>query len=106
MSNEAYPDIYKIGSTYGLPEERAEELTGTGNLYPFIVEHSVEIKDAEYYEKQIHKILDKCRVNKNREFFKLSLDEIKRILKNLVNSSHNYETKMTMTEIKQVISYE
>ena len=106
MSNEAYPDIYKIGSTYGLPEERAEELTGTGNLYPFIVEHSVETKDAEYFEKQIHKILDKCRVNKNREFFKLSLDEIKRILKDLVSASHYYENKMTMTEIKQVISYD
>ena len=104
MSNEAYPNIYKIGSTYGLPEERAEELTGTGNLYPFKVEYFIDIKDAEYYEKQIHKILDKSRVNKNREFFKLPLDEIKSILKKLANSSHNYDTKMKMTEIKQAIS--
>ena len=104
MSNEAYPNIYKIGSTYGLPDERAEELTGTGNLYPFKVEYFIDIKDAEYYEKQIHKILDISRVNKNREFFKLSLDEIKSILKKLANSSHNYDTKMKMTEIKKAIS--
>lgn len=104
MSNEAYPNIYKIGSTYGLPEERAEELTGTGNLYPFKVEYFIDIKDAEYYEKQIHKILDISRVNKNREFFKLPLDEIKSILKKLANSSHNYDTKMKMTEIKEAIS--
>ena len=106
MSNEAYPDIYKIGSTYGLPEERAEELTGTGNLYPFIVEHSVEIKDAEYYEKQIHKILDKSRVNKNREFFKLPLDEIKNIFKHLEISSIHYLDKLTLAEIKQAINYD
>jgi len=104
MSNEAYPNIYKIGSTYGLPEERAEELTGTGSLYPFKVEYFIDIKDAEYYEKQIHKILDISRVNKNREFFKLPLDEIKSILKKLANSSHNYDTKMKMTEIKEAIS--
>ena len=74
------------------------------SLYPFKVEYFIDIKDAEYYEKQIHKILDISRVNKNREFFKLPLDEIKSILKKLANSSHNYDTKMKMTEIKQAIS--
>ena len=67
LNNEL--NIYKIGSTYGLPDERAEELTGTGHLYPFKVEFFIEITDAEYYEKLIHRALNKYRVNKNREFF-------------------------------------
>ena len=70
----------------------------------FNEKYFIDIKDAEYYEKQIHKILDISRVNKNREFFKLPLDEIKSILKKLANSSHNYDTKMKMTEIKEAIS--
>ena len=68
LSNKAYPKIYKIGSTYGLPEERAEELTGTGHLMPFKVEAQIKIRSAEYYEKKIHSILGNYRVKQNREF--------------------------------------
>ena len=52
LSNKAYPNIYKIGSTYGNAEERAEELTGTGHLMPFKVETKIKIQSAEYYEKK------------------------------------------------------
>lgn len=84
LSNKAYPNIYKIGSTYGLPQERAEELTGTGHLTPFITVYSIKIQNAEYYEKKIHKLLDKWRVKRGREFFDLELDKIKNCLKQVV----------------------
>ena len=52
LSNKSLPlNTYKIGSTYGLPEERAEELTGTGHLTPFKVVYKIKIQSAEYYEK-------------------------------------------------------
>ena len=52
LSNKAYPNIYKIGSTYNNVDARAEELTGTGHLMPFKVEAQIKIRSAEYYEKK------------------------------------------------------
>ena len=101
MSNKAYPGIYKIGSTYGLPEERAEELTGTGHLHPFKVEMSYEMKDAEYYEKSVHKILEKKRVNKNREFFDIDLLILKELLMKLSAEVNNSEKRIELSELKK-----
>tara|TARA_B100000787_G_scaffold156732_1_gene133066 strand:- start:700 stop:1986 length:1287 start_codon:yes stop_codon:yes gene_type:complete len=100
LSNEAYPNIYKIGSTYGLPEERAEELTGTGHLTPFKVVGKIRIKSAEYYEKSIHKLLNEYRVKQGREFFKLDLDKIKDCLKQVFEISRKGEKKITLSELK------
>jgi hypothetical protein len=77
LSNQAYLNIYKIGWTSSLPEERAEELTGTGHLHPFKVEYSKKFKNAEQIEKRCHEHFKKNRVANNREFFEVSLNEIK-----------------------------
>ena len=77
MSNQAYSNIYKIGWTSSLPEERAEELTGTGHLHPFKVEYSRKFKNAEKIEQQCHEYFKKNRVANNREFFEVPLNEIK-----------------------------
>ena len=103
LSNEAYPNIYKIGSTYGLPEERAEELTGTGHLTPFKVVGKIKIKSAEFYEKSIHKLLDDYRVKKGREFFKLDLGKIKECLEQVSEISRKGEDKITLSELKKEI---
>ena len=103
LSNDAYPNIYKIGSTYGLPEERAEELTGTGHLTPFKVVGKIKIKSAEYYEKVIHKLLDEYRVKQGREFFKLDLGKIKECLEQVSEISRKGEDKITFSELKKEI---
>jgi hypothetical protein len=103
LSNDAYPNIYKIGSTYGLPEERAEELTGTGHLTPFKVVGKIKIKSAEYYEKVIHKLLDEYRVKQGREFFKLDLGKIKECLEQVSEISRKGEDKITLSELKKEI---
>jgi hypothetical protein len=77
MSNQAYTNIYKIGWTSSLPEERAEELTGTGHLHPFKVEYFKKVKNAEKIEQQCHEYFKKNRVVNNREFFEVPLKEIK-----------------------------
>lgn len=83
MSNQAYPNIYKIGWTSSLPEERAEELTGTGHLHPFKVEYSKKFKNAEQIEQQCHGYFKKNRVANNREFFEVPLNEIKDYIDNI-----------------------
>jgi hypothetical protein len=105
LSNEAYPNIYKIGSTYGLPEIRAEELTGTGHLTPFKVVNKIKIYSAEYYEKSIHKLLYKYRVIQGREFFKLDLDKIKECLKKVSQISEKGAKKIKLDKMKKEIKF-
>ncbi len=102
LSNKSYPkDTYKIGSTYGLPEERAEQLSGTGHLTPFKVATKIKIKSAEYNEKLLHKFLKDYRVRSDREYFTISLDEIKKCLKFLKEKSNNGEIKLTLNDLKK-----
>ena len=77
LSNKSHPSIYKIGSTNGTPKDRAAELSSTGVLHPFKVSFQIEIKNAEYYEKSIHRLLKDYRVKQSREFFKFDLSKIK-----------------------------
>ena len=103
LSNKAYPNIYKIGSTYGNAEERAEELTGTGHLMPFKVETKIKIQSAEYYEKKIHSVLNSYRVKQNREFFELDLNKIKSCLKTLSQITDKGEKKLSLSDLKKEI---
>ena len=105
LSNKAYPNIYKIGSTYNNVDARAEELTGTGHLMPFKVESQIKIKSAEYYEKKIHSILSSYRVKQNREFFELDLDKIKSCLNDLSKITDKGEKKLSLAELKKEISF-
>lgn len=104
LSNEAYPNIYKIGSTYGLPEERAEELTGTGHLTSFKVVGKIKAQSAEYYEKSIHELLKDYRVKEGREFFKLDLKKIKDCLKQVSEISEKGTKKITLAKMKKEIN--
>ena len=102
LSNKSLPkNTFKIGSTYSLPEERAEELTGTGHLYPFKVEMDQKFKNAEYFEKLIHKFYAKFRVKHNREFFNLDLKDIKQTIKEIASLSENGDKRLTIQEIKK-----
>jgi hypothetical protein len=104
LSNKALPiNTYKIGSTYGLPEKRAEELTGTGHLYPFKVLTKKRMQNAEYYEKTIHKILDKYRVKKDREFFNIKIDRIKICLNQIYEISDRGQLHLKLSDIKKKI---
>ena len=84
MSSEDLPkDSYKIGWTANLPEERAEDLSGTSVLHDYKVEYSKKFKDAEKIEKQIHKHFDKFRIKKNKEVFNLNLEKITEYIESL-----------------------
>lgn len=105
LSNKSFPpNTFKIGSTYGTPEERAEELTGTGHLHSFKVEMNIKIQSAEYYEKKIHSLLKTYRVKQNREFFDIELSKIKHCLKQVSQISEKGSKKLTLDQIKKEIS--
>jgi len=79
LSNESYKDTYKIGFTKNDPLTRMVQLNTTGLLYPFKLEFAKQVKNHQDKEKKLHLIFDKYRVNKNREFFKIELKEIKQL---------------------------
>ena len=79
-SNPAYGhNVYKIGFTERPPLERMDELYTTGILFPFKLEFAKEIEFARYVETKIHKMLYDFRINRNREFFRISIDNIRDI---------------------------
>ena len=79
LSNDSYKDTYKIGFTKNDPLTRMVQLNTTGMLYPFKLEFAKQVKNYQDKEKKLHLIFDKYRVNKNREFFKIELKEIKQL---------------------------
>ena len=83
LSNPYMPGIVKIGRTERDPNERISELSNaTGVPAPFVLEYSAFVPDLEMAEKEIHVVLSRNRVDDNREFFKLSVEQAKEAVRN------------------------
>ena len=83
MSNPSFPgDVLKIGWTREHPNKRANDLHTSGIPTPFIVEYVIITSEGSKLEKQIHDHIKIYRINSNREFFKISKDELTKILIN------------------------
>jgi hypothetical protein len=84
LSNALQPGIYKIGYTNKHPEERAKQISNaTGVALPYDVEFAFHCYNGLMLEGEIHKKLNGYRVNNQREFFQLSLEEIKTSIEEL-----------------------
>jgi hypothetical protein len=78
------PDMVKIGYTKLSPEERAKQIsTGAGVPTPFKVEFAFKCHEGEFLEDEIHKYLDSYRINNNREFFGIKINEAINIVKEI-----------------------
>jgi hypothetical protein len=66
-------NIYKIGLTTKLTDDRAKQLSKTSVPDQFYIMRDWAVKDCKKAEKKIHEILKLYRVNPNREFFKLDM---------------------------------
>lgn len=83
MSNPSYTeDMLKIGWTREHPNIRANDLYTTGIPTPFIVVFVIITTEGSKVEKIIHNHIKKYRVNSKREFFKISKEELTKILVN------------------------
>ena len=84
MTNPAYEGYVKIGATKDNPEKRREELSRPeGVMFPFEVYAYYETKN-NLRDKALHRLIDQLnpelRVNKRREFYKLTPSEAYKII--------------------------
>jgi hypothetical protein len=75
LSNPAMPGILKIGRSINGGRNRALELYGTGVPLPFKMEFEAWSPDCISDESYVHDLLSEQRINKSREFFKVSVSE-------------------------------
>ena len=76
LTNITMPNLLKIGFTAKTPDKRAEQISrGTGVPVKFTVEYAFKCFNGEALEGEIHKYLKPYRVNNQKEFFQISLEE-------------------------------
>jgi|TARA_R100000081_G_C4794519_1_gene159903 hypothetical protein len=76
LSNPSLPNMLKIGYTKNEPEVRAKQISAsTGVALPYKVEWAFQCFNGEQLEQEVHHELETYRVNQNREFFDIPLDE-------------------------------
>ena len=81
LKNPSMPGIIKIGYTKGDPNDRADKLSkGTGVPTPYKVVFSYSCFNGERIERAVHKYFKKQRVNNDREFFSVTVDEAKTVI--------------------------
>lgn len=80
-------DVFKIGMTRRAdPQDRIDELGSASVPFPFDVHSFIFSNDAVELENRIHKILNEQRVNKvnlRKEFFRVSIDELEKLVMEL-----------------------
>ena len=70
--------MYKIGYTSKTVETRALQISrGSGVPTPFNIEYRYKCYKGERIEREVHKFFKKQRVNNDREFFSVNLEEAK-----------------------------
>ena len=79
LRNPTQPGIYKIGYNKLTPDERAKQISNaTGVALPYEVAWALRCFNGEQLEGETHRALKKFRVNQNREFFQISIEEAKK----------------------------
>lgn len=96
-------DVYKIGMTRRLePMDRVNELGDASVPFNFDVHALIFTEDAPTLESALHKAFDDRKVNKvntRREFFKVSLDEIKKVVR------ENFDKTVEWVDIPEAEQY-
>ncbi len=80
LTNEAMPNLIKIGRTNGDVADRIRQLDTTALPLPFECFYAAEVSDANRVERAIHEAFDDHRIRKNREFFRLSPEKPRAII--------------------------
>lgn len=111
LSNPTMPGIVKIGKTMRAPEVRLKELnSATGVAMPFRIEAVIETNNPSITERIIHQNLSNNRINKRREFFKVSIKEANAVAKNAAKRtkgriySGRRKTRSNSTRVAQLVA--
>ena len=96
-------NVYKIGMTRRLdPQERIDELGDASVPFDFDVHALIFSDDAPSLENALHRAFDNRRLNKvnaKREFFKVTLDEIKAVVR------QNYDKTAEFIDLPEAEQY-
>jgi hypothetical protein len=101
-------NIYKIGMTRRLdPMDRVNELGDASVPFPFDVHALISTSDAPTLESSLHKHFGERRVNlenERKEFFKVSIEELKIELEQL-KASLGIESELQLTLVAEAKQY-
>lgn len=109
------PDVFKVGMTRRLePQDRVDELGDASVPFEFDVHSFIFSEDAVGLEASLHERLASCRMNKinaRKEFFRVSLDEIERLVQetdptasfNRTMAAEEYRASQSGIEISDVV---
>jgi len=76
--------VLKIGYTKSDPEVRAKQISrSTGVPLPYEVAYAFNCFNGEGLETEIHRYLHQYRINNDREFFQLNIEEAKKVIEKL-----------------------
>ena len=96
-------NVYKIGMTRRLdPQDRIDELGSASVPFNFDVHAMIFSNDAPKLEAALHNAFADRKlnfVNQRREFFRVSLDEIKKVVR------ENYDKSVEFTELAPAEQY-
>ncbi|MBL8546596.1 MAG: GIY-YIG nuclease family protein [Hyphomonadaceae bacterium] len=81
VTNSAMPGLVKIGITQKSIEQRLKELDQTGVPLPFECFYAAIVSDCRAVERALHEAFDDHRVRKSREFFRLSPEKPRAIIR-------------------------
>lgn len=77
LSNPAMPGILKIGrTTRASVADRMRELYNTSVPFQFVCEYACAAKDCAALEKALHAAFAQQRLNPNREFFRIGVEQV------------------------------
>ncbi len=94
MTNAYMPGLAKIGSSRKHPEYRAAQLASATSVPDdFTIAYYLDYHDAFVAEAAIHRHFEGQRVNKSREFFRLSVSDAVAFLKSIANSSDDLSSQ-------------
>jgi hypothetical protein len=101
-------DVYKIGVTRRLdPQERVDELGDASVPYDFDIHALIFSEDAPALENALHKAFEYGRlnlINRRREFFKVTLDEIEQAVKTNFNKPTEFIRQVDAAEYRQSLA--
>jgi Domain of unknown function (DUF4041)/T5orf172 domain len=102
-------DVYKIGMTRRLePTDRVKELSSASVPFPFDVHAMIFCNNAPELESLLHKRLEDSRMNKEnlrKEFFRVSIDEIVRVVRETDAELKIGSSEITFTKIAEAADY-
>ena len=103
-------DVYKIGLTRRWdPKDRVDELGGASVPFGFDVHAMILSEDAPALEQQLHKhfvLMQMNKVNHRKEFFRVSLKEIREEIEKLGLNGVHWTMKAEAKEYRETLATE